>query len=149
MVSKLDHVGILVKDIEEALSLYGKALGITPWNRGILENPETGQRVVLTRPLGSTFIEFIQPPTRAESRHSRHMKEHGEGLFHLCFFSDDFDAEISALKEKGFQMEEEVARVFPGHEFRIAWLQPQSTHGVWIEIADKAALPDFLVNHEF
>lgn len=149
MVSRLDHVGIVVNNIEEALSLYGDMLGITPWNGGILENPETGQRVVLTRPLGGTFVEFIQPPTRAESRYSNFIKEGREGLFHICFFSDDFDAEVSALKEKGFPVEEEVATVFAGHQFRIAWLPPQSTRGVWIEIADKAAIPDFLVNHQF
>ena len=149
MVSRLDHVGIVVKNIEEALSLYGDVLGLVPWNRGILENKKTGQRMVITRPRGGTFVEFIQPPTRVESRHSRFLKEHGEGLFHLCFFSDDFDAEVSALKEKGFPVEEEVVTIFPGVQFRIVWLPPQSTLGVWIEIADKAAIPDFLVNHEF
>ena len=149
MLSSLDHVGIVVKNIEEALDLYGKMLGLTPWNRGILENKKTGQRMVITRPRGGTFLEFIQPPTRVESRHSKYLKEHGEGLFHLCFFSDDFDADIKGLKAKGFPLEEETVAIFPGVQFRIAWLPPQSTKGVWIEIADKAAIPEFLVNHDF
>jgi methylmalonyl-CoA/ethylmalonyl-CoA epimerase len=149
MLSSLDHVGVVVKNIQEALDLYGNMLGLTPWNRGILENRKTGQRMVITRPRGGTFLEFIQPPTRAESRHSRYMQEHGEGLFHLCFFSDDFDADVKALKRKGFALEEETVSIFPGVQFRIVWIPPQSTRGVWIEIADKAAIPDFLVNHDF
>lgn len=149
MVSSLDHVGVVVNNIEEALSLYGDLLGLTPWNRGIIEVPETGQRMVLTHPLGGTFVEFIQPPTHTENRYSRFLKERGEGLFHLCFFSDDYDAEVGVLKEKGYPVEEVVATAFAGHEFRVAWLPPQSARGVWIEIAEKAAIPDFLVNHDF
>ena len=140
MPVKLDHVGHVVSDINEAVSLYEKMLGLTPGERGIMEDVEEGVLLV-SLPLGDTFVELIQP-VRSDNRFARFLKEKGEGLFHLCYFSDDFDAEVSALKEKGFIIEDQVVNAFPGASFRLAWLRPESTRGVWIELVEMAALPE-------
>ena len=148
MSKRLDHVGIVVKDIDEATSLYGKMLGLTPWDKGVVEDSENGVRL-LSLPTGDAFfIELIQPIS-SKNRFARFLKERGGGLFHLCFLTDDFDKEVKAWKEKGFPVEEEMAMSFPEHPFRLAWLSPESTQGVWIELSDAAAIPEQIRHHKF
>ena len=147
MSVRFDHLGIVVKDIDEAASLYSKMLGLTPWDKGVVEDSENGVRL-LSLPVGNTIIELIQPIS-SDNRFAIFLKERGEGLFHLCFFAEDFDKEVRALKEKGFTVEEEVAHISPEHQFRLAWLSPESTSGVWIELADMAAIPEELLHHDF
>jgi methylmalonyl-CoA epimerase len=147
MSLKFDHLGIVVKDIEEAANLYHEILGLTPWSMGVKEDSANGVRL-LSLPTGDTFIELIQPVS-SNNRFARFLRERGGGLFHLCFFADDFDKEVRALKEKGFTVEVETASIDPEHPFRLAWLPPESTPGVWIELADMAALPEGLRHHKF
>ena len=147
MSKRLDHVGIVVKDINEAASLYGRLLGLTPWDKGVVEDRENGV-LLLSLPAGDIFVELIQP-TSPENRFARFLKERGEGLFHLCFFVDNYDEEVSALREKGVPVEEEMAKSVPEHPFRLAWLSPESTQGPWIELVDMAALPEDLLHHKF
>ena len=147
MSMMFDHLGIVVKDIEEAASLYNKMLGLTPGDKGVVEDAENGVRL-LALPTGDTFIELVQPIS-PDNRFARFLREHGGGLFHLCFLTDDFDKKVRELKEEGFTVEEEVARISPEHPFRLAWLSPKSTLGVWIELVDMAALPEHLLHHEF
>ena len=100
MSVKFDHLGIVVKDIDKAASLYSEMLGLTPWDKGVIEDSENGVRL-LSLPTGNTFIELIQP-IRSENRFAHFLRERGGGLFHLCFFTDNFDKEVGTLKEKGF-----------------------------------------------
>lgn len=128
MAKRLDHVGVVVKDVKAAASLYGQILGLTPWPKGVVEDSQNGVRL-LSLPIGDISIELLQP-IKFENRFAQFLKERGEGLFHLCIFVEDFDKEIKALKEKGFALEEEVANISPGHPFRLAWLPPESTQGL-------------------
>ena len=147
MSIRFDHLGIVVEDIDEAASLYHKTLGLTPSDKGVVEDSENGVRL-LALPTGDTFIELVQPIS-SKNRFARFLREHGGGLFHLCFLTDDFDKKVQALKEEGFIVEEEMAHISPEHPFRLAWLSPKSTLGVWIELVDMAALPEHLLHHEF
>jgi methylmalonyl-CoA epimerase len=134
---KFHHLGIVVKDIDEAAKLYSEMLGLTPNDRGIIENPRDGLRLLLLSTGGDIPIELIQP-TSPDNRIARFLRERGEGLFHLCFIIEDFDKKVRALKQKGYTVEEEMAHVAPEHPFKLAWLSPESTRGVWIELADMA-----------
>lgn len=98
--------------------------------------------------LGKTFIELIQP-TRSDNRFARFLEERGGGLFHLCFFTEEFDKETELWKRKGYSVEIEIANSFPSHPFRLAWLSPESTGGVWIELSDAAAIPEHIRNPKF
>jgi methylmalonyl-CoA/ethylmalonyl-CoA epimerase len=140
MTTTFHHLGIVVNNVEEVGKLYSEMLGLEYWKQGTLEDTENGVRL-LSLPSGDTFIELVQP-IRSDNRFARALKEKGEGLFHLCFFSDDFDKEVNTWKEKGYIIEEEIANSFKGHPFRLAWISPKSTHGVWIELSDISALPD-------
>lgn len=128
------HLGIVVKDIHAAAKLYSELLGFQTWEHGVAEDKVNGV-LLLSLMCGNTFIELVQP-TQEDNRFARHLKEKGEGLFHLCFNSTDFDAELASWKEKGCAVEEELAHSFDGPPFRLAWIPPADTTGVWIEMCD-------------
>lgn len=128
------HLGIVVRDINAAAKLYRDLLGFQTWEHGVAEDKVNGV-LLLSLMCDNTFIELVQP-TRDDNRFARHLKERGEGLFHLCFNADDFDAELKGWKEKGAVIEEELAHSFDGPPFRLAWIAPESTTGVWIEMCD-------------
>ena len=139
MLVKLDHVGIVVKDIDEALIRYTKMLGLTPWDRGVVEDSQNGVRLVLL-PIGDNFIELIQPIS-SENRFAKFLKERGEGLFHLSIFVEGYNTEISTLREKGYTVIEEEGKAFPEQTIRLAWLPPESTGGPWVELVDITTIP--------
>lgn len=140
-MKRMGHVGIAVNDIEASLKRYVDMLGLAPWDKGIVNIPEKGLKVVLLA-IGNNNIELLQP-NGLQHRSAKFRKERGEGLFHITLESDDYDNDIKRLKEKGYAVEEEVTRsLFPGHAMRLAWLTPKSTDGIWIEIFDLASVPD-------
>lgn len=137
---KLDHISVVVPDIDEALKRYKDLFDWLPWDKGVTDIPEHGIKVALL-PFGHAGVELIQP-TDTHSRFAKFFKKHGRGLFHLCFFVDDFEARIEALKEKGAAVEEEEAKnLFPGYRVKLAWLPSEIAGGFWIELVDIGSLP--------
>jgi methylmalonyl-CoA/ethylmalonyl-CoA epimerase len=138
MFRKLNHVGIVVKNLEEAGKMCVDILGLEPWEAGTLElKGPKGIRIKLFR-IGNNSIELIEP-VGTRSRAYRQLKEKGEGLFHLSIFTDDFDAEVKALREKGYEVEEETKPMM-GYNTKLAFLPPEKTKGVWIELVDSASI---------
>lgn len=133
MAGKLDHVGHVVKNLDEGMKLY-KKLGLTPSEGGIIEFAEFGSRMVFY-PFSDITIELIEPGGLGGDPAARCLKERGEGLFHLSIRTDDYDTEVKTLKEKGFTVEE-YAHSRPGHTTRLAFLAPEETLGLWIEFID-------------
>ena len=140
MANRLHHLGTIVRSIAEARKVYDNLLGITPRYQEIKEIPAQGLRLAGLR-LGDIGIELLEP-SDVDSRFSRFLRERGEGLFHLNIFTDDFDTEVKTLKDKGFTLEEyEEKAMFAGHTLRLAWLKPEDTYGVWIELVDEKSAP--------
>jgi methylmalonyl-CoA/ethylmalonyl-CoA epimerase len=131
LFKKLNHVSHIVKNLDEAIKLYSNILHIAPWEMGVITVKDV--RLVWL-PLGDNFIELIEPLNN-EGRFGRQLKEKGEGFFHISILAEDYDAEIKALMEKGYKMEEE-SLMFGGIPAKLAFLSPEETKGAWIEIVD-------------
>ena len=145
---KVDHVTMVVKNLDEAIKSFEKILHITPWRNGIIDNPPECRLVVLNTP-GGARIELVEPNLAVASPFSRFLKERGEGVFGLSIFADDFDAEIKSLKAKGIPVKVDTQSVlFPENPFRMGWLSAEAGHGVAIEFVDTKALPSFERNWE-
>jgi methylmalonyl-CoA/ethylmalonyl-CoA epimerase len=144
MIKKVDHVIMAVKNVDQALKDYEKILGLTPEGVRIRELPQA--RIgMLPVPKGAR-IELVESKSADEGRHSKFLKEHGEGVIGLSIFIDDFDAEVERLKKKGVKVTvEEQKNLHPGYPFRMAWVPPEEAHGVWLEIVDADALPPHLL----
>ena len=97
MLEKLDHIGIAVKDLDEAMKLYKDAFGIEP--SLIYESSYTEAKIAFF-PIGEVRIELIQPCKR-DSVMGRFLEKKGEGIHHICFEVDEVDEELKAMAEKG------------------------------------------------
>jgi len=131
MLKKVDHIGIVVRDIEEALKVYRDALGLPLAH--IQEVPEQRVRIAFL-PVGDCEIELVEPTT-ADSGVARFLEKRGEGLHHICFEVNDIEAALRELAAKGLQSIDEQPR--QGAMGQVAFLHPRSAHGVLIELVEK------------
>lgn len=131
MLKKVDHIGIVVRDIEEALKVYRDALGLPLAH--IQEVPEQRVRIAFL-PVGDCEIELVEPTT-ADSGVALFLEKRGEGLHHICFEVNDIEAALRELAAKGLQLIDEKSR--QGAMGQVAFLHPRSAHGVLIELVEK------------
>ena len=143
MIRKMDHVIMVVHNLETAVKKYEKMLHLTPEGGHIIETPEL--RLAMLPTQSGARVELIEPKAHSTKRHMQFLKNRGEGVMGLSAFIDDFDAEVKSLKASGVKIEEESQpSVHAGHTLRLAWIPPEEAHGVWIELVDAESLPDRL-----
>ena len=131
MLKKIDHIGIVVRSIEEALKVYRDALGLPLAH--VQEVPEQQVRIDFL-PIGDCEIELVEP-TAADSGVARFLEKRGEGLHHICFEVEDIEAALRDLAAKGVRLIDRQPR--QGAIGRVAFLHPKSAHGVLIELVEK------------
>lgn len=129
MIGKLDHVGIAVTSIEEAMRFYS-ALGLAIDD--VEEVPQEGVRVAMIR-VGETRIELLEA-TREDSAVAKFLAKRGPGIHHLCFATDDVRGDDAKLRAAGL----EVLRPEPTRGAGNCWVQfvhPRSAGGVLVELS--------------
>jgi len=142
MFEKVDHVTIVVGDLDKAMKAYEDILRFTPGKRGFVKT-FGGTRLAMFTVAGAR-VELMQPDTETDSQFARFLAEKGEGVYSYCVYVHDFDAEIKRLKASGVNLTEATQDfLFPDHPFRIAWVPAEAGIGVNVELVDAAALPDF------
>ncbi len=128
-LKRLDHVAVLVKDLEEALSFWQDKLGLT------LDHVETISSMAVKiafLPLGESEIELVQP-TSEDSGLAKFLEKRGPGLHHICLEVEDISKKINELKEKGVRLiDEEPVTMDDGR--KLAFLHPKSAGGVLVEL---------------
>ena len=128
----LDHVGIAVGELEQALSFYRDALGLK------VEAPEevASQRVrAHFIPAGEAALELLEA-TSGDSPIARYLERRGPGLHHITLRVDDIVAALARLKAHGVRLIDEHPR--PGaHGSLVAFIHPASAHGVLVELKQK------------
>jgi methylmalonyl-CoA epimerase len=129
----LKHIGIAVSDLEEALAFYEEAFGLMAERIVALE--ERDVRVAFL-PLGNTKIELLEP--LGEGALSRFLERRGEGLHHIALGVSDIHSSLKRMKETGIRLVDKVPR--PGAEGGlVAFLHPQSTRNVLVELCEEAS----------
>lgn len=135
MPERIDHVAIIVRNIEQALTFYQDTLGIQP--REIKDVPSEQVRIAFL-PLGGpggSEIELIEPTTSASSL-SRFLEKRGEGLHHICLEVENIDLALREMREKGAPVLDTEPRI--AAEGRAIFLHPKGTNGVLLELLEKA-----------
>ena len=128
---KLDHIGIAVHSIEEALRSYQVAMGLEMEAATTVEEQQV--RVAML-PVGESRIELLEA-THPTSPIHRFLAKRGEGVHHICFKVRDLDQKLAAFREAGIEtLPEAEGTGYRGR--RIAFLHPRSTHGVLIELVE-------------
>ncbi|MBL7166763.1 MAG: methylmalonyl-CoA epimerase [Dehalococcoidales bacterium] len=129
MIAKINHIGIAVSSIEDALALYADVLGLTVGTIEVVEDQKTRTAII---PVGDSKIELLEA-TDAKSPIARHIERRGEGLHHMAFEVTDIDDSLRLLQEKGIRLIDEQPR--KGVEnTTIAFLHPKATGGVLLEL---------------
>jgi len=132
MITELDHVGIAVVSLNEALAIYEKILSSHLVKIGTVE--EQGVKVA-TLLAGKTKIELLEP-TNQESPVAKFITKKGEGIHHIAFTVSDIENSLEEIKRKGIALIDEKPRIgFEGH--KIAFLHPKSTKNVLVELCEK------------
>lgn len=132
MIRKIQHVGIAVRSLQEAIPFYRDVLGLE--FLGTEEVAEQKIRAAIFR-VGESTIEVIES-TAPDGPVGKFLEKNGEGVHHLCFQVDDAAAALEAAKGKGTRLIDETPRVGV-HGMRIGFLHPKSTFGVLTEFAQE------------
>lgn len=119
-----------MRDLEAAGRSF-EALGLVVSR--VMEVPNRPLRVAFL-PVGNSEVELLEP-TEAGSDIARFLREQGEGVHHLCFEVDDIDAALEEARAAGLRLIDQTPR--KGASGRIAFLHPESAHGVRIELVEK------------
>ncbi len=132
MLTRIDHIGIAVENIGEALAFFEQALGL-PLER--VASEEGGRTDVAFMQVGGSDVELVEPKD-TDSGLAKYLAKRGEGIHHICFQVDDIDAALARLKEHGAQLIDETPRTNARGQ-RYAFIHPKSSHGVLIELYQK------------
>ena len=130
-LSHIEHLGIAVKSIEEALPYYENVLGLKCYS--IEEVPDQKVRTAFMM-VGQTKLELLEP-TSDESPIAKFIEKRGEGIHHIAFCVEDANEALANAASKGIKLIDEKAR--KGAEgLNIGFLHPKSTMGVLTEVCD-------------
>lgn len=132
MIKKIDHIGIAVKDLNEAIKLYEGLLGLKVSE--IEEVPDQKVRVAFL-PTGDSEVELLES-TSPDGPIARYIEKNGEGIQHIAFRVDNVEEKLAELKEKGVRLIDEKPRRGAGGAM-IAFLHPKSTFGTLVEICER------------
>lgn len=136
MKATLDHIGIAVADLGEALSFYRDALGL---DVQAPEHVETQRVRAHFIPVGGAALELLEA-TAEDSPIAKFVARRGPGLHHITLRVDDLGAALAMLKAKGVRLIDEAPR--PGaHGTRVAFVHPAGAHGVLVELIEGGGSP--------
>ena len=129
MKATLDHVGIAVRDLDEALAFYRDALGL---DVGELEDVPSQHVRARFLPVGEAALELLQA-TSAESAVARSIERRGPGIHHITLRVDDLAAALAGLRDRGVRLVDEQPRLGAGGSL-VAFIHPSAAQGVLIEL---------------
>ena len=128
---KVDHIGIAVTGLDEALAVWRDALGLDVEHTE--EVAEQGVRVTML-PLGESHIELLEPLTQ-NSPVGKFIEKRGPGIHHIAVRVPDIKAALAQLKAKGTRLIDETPRV-GARGCLVAFVHPSSANGVLLELVE-------------
>ncbi len=129
MIVALDHIAIAVPDLDKAVKRFLDDFGLKYEGTEDVESAKTSTAFF---PLPETSIELVHP-LNGEGPIAGFLEKKGPGMHHLCFRSDDLDADVARLREKGYQFLSEEPSI-GAHNCRVIFIHPKSCDGVLIEL---------------
>ena len=131
MITHLDHIAIAVPDLSEAIKRFAEDFGLSLSGT---EDVLTEQTSTAFFPIPGTRIELVAP-MKGEGPIATSISKRGPGMHHLCFRTDDIEADMARLTAKGYRFIHDTPK--PGaHGSRVAFIHPKSTGGVLVELAE-------------
>jgi len=132
MVTKVDHIGIAVANLDEALKFYEEVLGIKCVDTEVVEEQKVKTAFL---PIGDTEVELLES-TDKEGPIAKFIEKRGEGIQHIAYRVENIEKALEEVKAKGIRLIDEKPRKGAGGA-KIAFLHPKSTFGVLIELCER------------
>ncbi len=129
---KIEHIGIAVKNINEANDLYSQLLGTEPYKSETVASENVTTSFFRT---GPNKIELIASTT-PDGVIAKYIEKKGEGLHHIAFDVDDIRAEMKRLKDQGFRLLNDEPKRGADNKL-ICFVHPKNAHGVLIELCQE------------
>jgi methylmalonyl-CoA/ethylmalonyl-CoA epimerase len=130
---RIDHIGVAVEDLDEAIAIYEQRFSMPLAHRETVESQ--GVEAVLLD-VGDGHVELLRP-LAGDTAVGKFIAKRGAGLHHVAYAVDDIDATLSSLKEAGVELiDAEPRRGI--RDSRVAFLHPRSTGSVLTEIVEPA-----------
>lgn len=133
MIEKIDHIGIVVKDLEASLKIYTDILGI---KLDTVEENDPFKVKIAFLPIGETLIELLEPTVIKGTMIADFLEDHGEGVHHIAFKVDNLDETLRKLKKMNIPLIDEVPKP-GGLGARVAFMHSSATNNVAIELLEK------------
>jgi methylmalonyl-CoA/ethylmalonyl-CoA epimerase len=128
-IKKINHIAILVEDLDTSLEFWHDILGIKPSR--VTDVPQEAARIAFL-PVGDSEIELVQPTT-TDSGLRRFLEKRGPGMHHLCLEVTDLHGLLAQLKAGGVQLINDEPKV--SEDGRLyAFIHPKSANGVLVEL---------------
>ena len=131
MIERVDHIGIAVENLADAVAVWEETLGLKVDEYETVEE----QRVRVAKLEGGDDVIELLEPTDDESPIAKFLAKRGPGIHHICLAVDDIEATLARVKEKGLRLIDETPCIGAGGA-RIAFVHPKSTSGVLIELSE-------------
>ncbi|MCF8259592.1 MAG: methylmalonyl-CoA epimerase [Melioribacteraceae bacterium] len=132
-ISKIEHIGIAVKNLNDSIKYYEDVLGLKCYSIEEVKDQKVKTAFFL---VGETKIELLES-TESDGPIGKYIEKRGEGIHHLAFKVDDVSSALSEAKSKGVQLIDQNPR--KGAEgLEIAFLHPKSTNGVLTEFCQES-----------
>ncbi len=127
-MKKLEHIGIAVRNLDEAEKRFARLLGTPPYKRETVESEQVTTSFFLT---GDSKIELLAS-TQPGGVIDRFIEKHGEGIHHIALATDDIEAEIRRLKAEGFELVNDRPKKGADNKL-VIFVHPRSTGGILVE----------------
>jgi methylmalonyl-CoA epimerase len=134
MFGLIDHIGVAVADLDDALALYEGTFQMPVAHRETVE--QQGVEAVLLD-VGACHVELLRP-LGDDTAVGKFLAKRGPGLHHVAYRVDDIEAALARLREEGVELIDDEPRVGI-RSSRVAFLHPRSSGGVLTEIVEPAA----------
>lgn len=131
MFGRIDHIGVAVEDLDDAVALYGERLGFQLQHRETVE--EQGVEAVLLG-VGASHVELLSP-LGPDTAVGKFLARSGPGLHHVAYGTDDIESALDAVRGAGLELIDERPRAGIRGS-RVAFLHPKSTGGVLTELVE-------------
>jgi methylmalonyl-CoA/ethylmalonyl-CoA epimerase len=133
MIKKIDHIGIAVKDLKKAMSIYRDILGLECKGTEVIEEQKIIHATFLA---GEAKIELVQS-THPDGPVGKFIEKRGEGMHHIAYRVESIDETLKELSAKGVKLIDEKART-GADGAKIAFIHPKDMKGVLIELVERA-----------
>ena len=132
MFRKIEHLGIAVNNMEEALKIYEDLLGQNCYKIEVVESEFVKTAFIQ---VGESKIELLEA-THSDSAIAKFLEKKGQGFHHVAFDVENIESEINRLVEKGFELIHKTPKDGADNK-RIAFLHPKSTNGLLVELCQE------------